>query len=223
VPIPALLPVVPPLPSAASDRPNISITSGDGTFWDLTDIGANVILQPGFTGFTAPPLTPFSNGTPNLPGAAYLGHHDDARPVFIPVYTEGRTRAEAVAYRRALITSIHPSRGPVRICVAEPDGYRRYLEAVYTGGAEGSEGTDNAGLLWTVYGLNFTAFDNPYWFGDVESPSPWTVANPRAFFPLAPARLHPVIAAGPRRHADRQRRRRRRLPGVDADRPGDVS
>jgi phage-related protein len=37
-----------------------------------------------------------------------------------------------------------------------------------------------------VYGLNFTAFDNPYWFGDVESPSPWTVANPRAFFPLAP-------------------------------------
>lgn len=186
MPIPALLPVLPPLPGSSSERPNISITGGDGVFWDLSDTNAAVFLQPGFTGFDAPPTTPFIDGTPSLAGASWQGSHDDPRAIFVPIYTEGSSRTEAVALRRALISSVHHTRGLSTVCVAEPDGFRRYLQCVYTGGAEGAEGTDNAGLTWTIYGLNFIAIDNPYWFGDVISPTPWVVSSPRAFFPLAP-------------------------------------
>lgn len=185
MPIPALLPVLPPLPSSLAERPNISITGSDGVFWDLADYDGHVFLQPGFTGFDAPPVTVYSDGTPGIAGAAYLGSHDEARPVFLPVYTVGSTRAEAVSYRRALIASL--SRGLNRLCVAETDGYRRYLDCYYTGGAEGAEGVDNAGLLWAIYGLNFVALDNPYWYGDVVTPSSWVIPNARSFFPLAPA------------------------------------
>src|SRR4051812_45213568 len=106
MPIPALLPVVPPLPTALSDRPNISITGSDGVFWDLADYSGHVFLQPGFTGFDAPPRTNYSDGTPGIGGAAYLGSHDEARVVSLPVFTEGATRAEAVSYRRALVASL---------------------------------------------------------------------------------------------------------------------
>lgn len=185
MPIPALLPVLPPLPSALSDRPNVSITGVDGVFWDLADTAGHVFLSPGFTGMDAPPVTVYSDGTPGIGGAAYLGSHDDARAVFLPIYTEGATRAEAVSYRRALVASL--TRGLNRLSVAETDGYRRYLDCYYTGGAEGAEGSDLAGLTWAIYGLNFIALDNPYWYGDVVTPSPWVVPNPRTFFPLAPA------------------------------------
>lgn len=187
MPIPALLPVAPPIPASTADRPNISITGGDGVFWDLTNLDARVLLMPGHTGFDAPPTTAFVDGTPGLPGAAWQGSHDDARTISIPVYLEGSTRSEAVALRRALVSSVHHTRGLATVCVAEPDGYRRYLQCVYTGGAEGAEGTDNAGLAWCVYTLLFAAYDNPYWFGDVVTPTPWTVASPQAFFPLKPA------------------------------------
>jgi hypothetical protein len=187
VPIPAALLVAPPIPGATSNRPSISLTGGDGRFWDLTNLDSPVLLLPGMTGFDLPPASAFTVGTPGIAGASYQGSHDDPRPLFIPVYTEGSDRPDVVAVRRAFLESIHHTAGPVTVCVAEPDGFRRYLECIYTSGAEGAEGTDDAGLFWANYGLNFTAYDNPYWYGDVVTPPPWTIGTPSDFFPIGPA------------------------------------
>ncbi len=186
MPIPALVLVAPPIPAASSDRPAISILGGDGQFWDLTGLDDTPLLMPGATGLDLPPSTAYSDPTPGLAGASWGGSHDDPRAVFLPLYLEGQTRAEAVALRRSLLSSIHWTRGVAQLCVAEPDGFRRYLNMTYLNGGEGNEGVDQAGMSWVTYGLNFVAFDNPYWFGDPVSPPPWVVASPRAFFPLKP-------------------------------------
>lgn len=187
MPIPAAIPVTTnPQLVGPSERPNISIKGGDGQNWDLSDLDGPVILQPGFTGFDMPPVTLFTDGTPGLAGASWQGGHDDVRTVFLPIYTEGATRAEAVNTRREFLRSLHWARGAATICVAEADGYRRYLDCVYTGGAEGSEGQGDSGQHWTTYGLTLQAIDNPYWYGDLITPSSWAVADPRPFFPLNP-------------------------------------
>jgi hypothetical protein len=186
VPIPAVVPVPPPSPVGASQRPTISITGGDGRFWDLSNLEGPVILQPGFTGFDMPHVTLFTDGTPGLAGSSWQGGHDDVRTVFLPVYTEGLTRSSAVNVRRDFLRSVHWSRGTSTICVAEADGNRRYLDCVYAGGAEGSEGQGDSGLQWATYGANFQAIDNPYWYGDPITPTSWVVPAPRPFFPLKP-------------------------------------
>jgi hypothetical protein len=193
VPIPAAPPVDSQLPDDVSEWPAISIIGGDGIFWDLSDLAGHVQLQPGWTGFDLAPVSTFRDDTPNLPGAAYQGSHDDTRPMFVPVYLSGRDRAEAKEYRRRFLKSIHPSQGSSRITVAESDGTRRFIDVIYISGGEGIEGETNSGLHWILYGLNFEAIDLPHWVGTQEAGGPWHISAPVAFFPL---RGFPITLSG---------------------------
>jgi hypothetical protein len=187
VPIPAAPPIDPQLSGEVGEWPSLSLTSGDGLLWDLTDPRGHVQVQPGWTGFDLPPVATFLDPSPSLPGAMYQGSHDDVRPLFVPIYTTGRDRAEAVAYRRRFLVSIHHSRGPALFSMTETNGTTRTIRGIYQGGGEGDEGETSAGLHWALYGLTFQAIDDPYWHGQQEKGGPWHIAAPVAFFPLAPA------------------------------------
>lgn len=186
MPIPGALIATPPV-FVYGERPTFTWDGVDGSTWALGDgsDGSPIILMPGMTGLDMPPVSSFLDATPQLAGARYGGSHADPRPVFLPLYVEGGSRAAAVDVRRAFLNSLAPFSGQAgTLTVAEPDGTRRHLDCRYVGGAEGSEGTDESGLHWITYGINLIADDQPFWYGDPITPPSWSASTPPAFFPL---------------------------------------
>ncbi len=198
MPVPGVLSAPPVVALPTTDIPNVVLTAGDGTSWNLTDaLGSQVLLLKGATGLSLPPNTPYFSDTPAVPGALRNGAHDDPRAVFLPVYCEGNSRAQQVANLRQLQRTIHWSRGPCHLSWAEADGTRRYLDMTYDGGAEGNDSAENSDLRWELIGLNFIA-ENPYLYGDPSGPAPWAAAASTPFFPLGafPIRLTSTAVFG---------------------------
>src|SRR5690606_35659176 len=65
--------------------------------------------------------------------------------------------------------------------LAEGDGTRRRVRAIYTGGLEGEEGGSAGGLTWWTFVIKLVALD-PYWYGDTIT-APLNIAAPVKFFP----------------------------------------
>nr|WP_245691102.1 phage tail domain-containing protein [Sinosporangium album] len=115
-------------------------------------------------GLHAPTYTHVYTETPGLDGAHLAQTRVSPREVFIPVFIEGGTRAEAVARRRTLVSALNPAGvNTGRLTVNETGQEGRYIDLVYMDGAEGDEGQDAAGNYWCNYGLRFLALD-PFFY-----------------------------------------------------------
>ncbi|MFC9973538.1 hypothetical protein ACFVH6_21855 [Spirillospora sp. NPDC127200] len=139
------------------------ITDPAGHDWPL-DGTAGVWRQEGRKGFHAPSYQHYRDESPAIDGAFWRGVRATTRELFIPVVIVGKTRAQLVATRRALIAAISPKRGECVISTVQPDDTRRSIAARYVDGMEGEEGRGAWGVLIMAYGLRFVA-DDPYMYG----------------------------------------------------------
>src|SRR5690606_31717396 len=107
--------------------------------------------------------------------------------------------AQVWQMRRDLAARLHPGvvdgGGEGVLEVACADGTRWRLGAYYTGGMEGSEGADAAGLCWATYGLEFLA-QQPYWERDPITYR-WAIAPPTdTWLPILPIKVRDADVIG---------------------------
>ncbi|MEO3857489.1 hypothetical protein [Acrocarpospora sp. B8E8] len=147
------------------------------------DTGGRIYTLPGITGFDAPPVEIFYDERLSLDGAHLRGARNTSREIFIPVMVEGPDRGIFLRFRRKLLSYLNPGRGLGRIRLTEGDATSRYLDCVFTGGAEGDYGTGQSGFLWQKYGLTFRAID-PFWYstGTVDIQFSSTATGLKPFF-----------------------------------------
>lgn len=145
--------------------PRITWTSAAGAVTILSDPGSGYTVAPGMRGLGLPAYQYHRTDTA-LDGTVVRGVRAEPRELFVPIYMEAPTFTEVWQMRRTLAARLHPVEadggGEGVLEVAFADGSRRRIRAHYTGGMEGSEGSDEAGLCWATYGLEFLA-QQPYW------------------------------------------------------------
>lgn len=149
--------------------PQVLITDVDGV--DLTLGGEGTyLLQPGAQGMGLAPVALTSDPFPDGDGSTFRGVRLGEREIFLPVLVMASDYTSLRDARRTLERQVDPKRGSITLTVVQPDGERRYVEAWYTGGAEGSYGKDTFGVEWQSLGLTFRALD-PFWYGDTATRS----------------------------------------------------
>ncbi|GAA2665191.1 phage tail family protein [Nonomuraea recticatena] len=125
--------------------------------------GPDVVTLKGIQGFDAPPAQIYYDELSNTDGGYFREARNMTREVFIPVQIFGEDRNAFLTNKRNLLRMLNPARGLGRLTVTEGDSSARYLDCIYSGGAEGSYGKEDSGFLWQKYGLTFRAID-PYWY-----------------------------------------------------------
>ncbi|MFI9204043.1 hypothetical protein [Streptomyces sp. NPDC053048] len=155
---------------AASDAPpRVTLTTSSGQEFlltaDLSHQGACIAILPGPTGMDAPPVQATVTEFAGMDGGRLVKTRAASRRIQLPLLLWAPTRPELLALKRHLVAALAAGRGPCVLRVAEADGTARSIRVHYTGGMEGDEGSDGAGLTFTRYGLQLTAPD-PYWYGD---------------------------------------------------------
>lgn len=147
-------------------RTRITWTSAEGRTTVLTAEDQGLVLRPGVRGLDLPAYQIYRRSSGALDGDVVTGVRAEAREIFLPIRVWGTERGQARARRRDLARDLDPQPtnlgGEGVLEVREWDGTRRTIAAHYTEGAEGSEGSDEAGLTWADYGLTFLA-QEPYW------------------------------------------------------------
>ncbi|MEV0823854.1 hypothetical protein [Nonomuraea rubra] len=145
------------------------IAAGSGgaytSSYNLTSGANGIITMPGLKGFDAPPYNLFYDELPALDGGYPRHSRASSRELFIPLFLAAPDRAGLLGLKRGLIAALNPTLGPCRITFTEGDGSRRYIDAHYASGAEGDEGQDISGFLWTKYGLVLRALDPFFYSG----------------------------------------------------------
>lgn len=120
--------------------------------------GYGVQAIAGLTGFGLPPVTPrWIEGAGD--GSVWRGSRTNARIIDLPLYVDGRSRAELIALvdRLSLMFA-----GEFRLVAIDSDGTRSFLTCVRSGGGDYVYGQDTTGedtLEWVV---TLTAGD-PFW------------------------------------------------------------
>lgn len=182
----------PPPPAEVTTEPAgllaHTLTTADGTVWDLSGDPDRVGLEAGWRGFDSPTYQLYTSDSPGFDGEEFEGARAQARDLLIPIYLRADTLGEFLTRKRDLLSAMAPKRGPVTLTVAEPDGARRRIDCYYTGrGGEGDTSTDRAGLTWVKHTLELRALQ-PYWRGDLVQ---YTFGNPSggSFFPILPLRV----------------------------------
>lgn len=154
---------------AAPDAPpRVTLTAGGRDFLltaDLSHKGACIAILPGPTGLDAPPVQATVTEYAGMDGGGLAKVRATSRRITLPLLLWAPTRPELLAMKRSFVAALVAGRGPCMLRVAEADGTARSIRVHYTGGMEGDEGTDAAGLAYIRYGLQLTAPD-PYLYGD---------------------------------------------------------
>ncbi|MEU3355279.1 hypothetical protein [Streptomyces sp. NPDC037389] len=101
-----------------------------------------------------------------LDGGQVVKARAGARRINLPLLLWAGSRPELLTLRRHLVAAVMA--GPATLRVAEADGSARTIGVHYTGGLEGDESSDNAGLAYARYGLQLIAPD-PYWYGPLRT------------------------------------------------------
>jgi len=158
----------------------VSLTGGDGSYWDLSNGPARLLT--GVQAFAAPDVTHFWQTSPVVDGSRWdgmrTGSTDNILPVAITAPDWQTWRDTDAAFFRA----IHPG-NEVALTVTAPDGTSRTKMMRFVSGG-GVEGMDPLTQGFASYLLEFTAA-NPYWRGDDVSVT-YSAADPVPFFPGPP-------------------------------------
>lgn len=178
--------------------PRVTWTSAAGVVTVLSDPGGGYTVAPGVRGLGLP-VYQFHRTDTALDGTVIRGTRTEARELFVPIYMEAPTFAQVWQMRRDLAARLHPGvvdgGGEGVLEVAFADGTRRRIRAYYTGGMEGSEGADEAGLCWATYGLEFLA-QQPYWERDPITYR-WAIAPPTdTWLPILPIKVRDADVIG---------------------------
>ncbi|MFI1799780.1 hypothetical protein ACH427_20840 [Streptomyces sp. NPDC020379] len=170
--------------AAADAPPRVTLTTGNGQEFlltaDLSHQGACIAILPGPTGMDAPPVQATVTEYAGMDGGRVVKTRAASRRLQLPLLLWAPTRPELLALKRRFVAALVAERGPCVLRVAEADGTARSIRVHYTGGMEGDEGSDGAGLTYVRYGLQLTAPD-PYWHGD-ERAETFRVHGAPAFF-----------------------------------------
>ena len=153
----------------------------------LTDPGNGIRVLKGITGLNAPPFVLLTSDTPLLDGEQLDDVYAATRDIVMPLLITGRTEAEFRERARTLIADVFPLHGECTLEVAQPDGQRRRVRVIYTGGLEGAEAINDAGVRWWKTGIRLTAL-NPWWMGDPITRE-WKNTPPVNFLPITPRRV----------------------------------
>ncbi|MFB9529039.1 hypothetical protein [Nonomuraea roseola] len=137
--------------------------------FNLTSGDDGISVLPGMKGFDAPSYTLSYDEMPALDGGYARHTRATSRELFVPIYLEGDDRQTLLTRKRALLAALNPTLGACRLTFTEGDGSKRFINAYYVDGAQGSEGQDEAGFVWTKYGLIFRALDPYFYSGTAQS------------------------------------------------------
>lgn len=119
----------------------------------------------GTTGLGLPPAEISLTQKIGWDGSHLGGVRYQPREIFIPIFIQKQTRAEATAARRELYDLLAPSKGPVKITVEDAaSGSKRSISGLLKKGLEGDFGDGFHGHYQTL-GLEFICPD-PWWEGD---------------------------------------------------------
>lgn len=153
-------PAAAPLPPSASREPipTLTLESLDGSRVIALGRGTGWIRMPGSTGLEMPPVDVVTHTVPGVPGSILSEVRVEERPIFIPIHAASRDAQQVthLAMMDALRSLIDPVTGMFRL-VGTTVRSSRQLTAVYTGGLEGADGRDDAGLYWRKFGLQAIA------------------------------------------------------------------
>jgi hypothetical protein len=109
----------------------------------------------------------------------------------LPMMVFGPDNATYRARLKALLRAMDP-RNPGHLEMAQSDGQRRRIQAVYAGGLEGAEEAALGGdTTWYRFVLRLYAPD-PFWFDPTPVTTSFTYPDPVPWFPILPL----VLSAG---------------------------
>lgn len=179
-----LIPVAP----LTDEKTLLVYVGSDGTTVTLTDPANGLYVMPGTLGLGNVPYALQIEEVPAMDGGVLRGVRRTVRDLFVPLYLEAPTRLALLSQLRAIENTLDPADGGGYLRVLQSNGTARRIGAVYTGGMEGDEGADAAGLRWQTFGLAFKALD-PTWVDEASTYFRWIIGVDTPFFPILPLTL----------------------------------
>lgn len=177
-------PVDPPTPQI-DEAPQVTFTDPSGGVIFLSDWQRGWVMQPGPKGLDMPAYAMATDESPGIDGVAVRQVRAQAKEIVLPIaFWADDSRAAYLTRRRDLIRRLNPKRGPGTISITQADGSTRSIAVYYTGGMEGDESRDAAGMRWCMTVLTFTC-PSPYWLGEAVQQE-WRTGASGNFFPLLP-------------------------------------
>lgn len=139
----------------------------DGSVWDLTTGEQGVALQPGYQGFSMPPIQRFEREGPSVHGSYYTGFRSQTRKLFLPlkiIVGHGVFNGNTwTSLDSRFFRTLRPDKtGTLRVTTAQ--GQVRELVCRYDEDSEHAY-TGNPGIDgWSAYGISLVA-NQPFWSG----------------------------------------------------------
>ncbi|MDQ3577414.1 MAG: phage tail family protein [Actinomycetota bacterium] len=162
--------------------------AADGESIVLNDERAGYKVTKGVTGLGVAPVEHVTETTPLLDGEIITDTYEAGRTIMLPMVITAPDNGLLRGRLRALVDALDP-RSPGHLEVAQSDGQRRRIRAVYSAGLEGVEDKDSGGdTTWYRFVLRLYCPD-PAFF----DPNPITLSfpypEPVPFFPILPVTL----------------------------------
>lgn len=144
-------------------------TSASGSTRVLTNPATGAYLGVGgVVGHHAAPVTHLAATPPTLDGGVYRSRKVEPRDLALRVHVGAATAQGWNDTVRDLVNDFDTTDGPGVLCVAQPDGSRRYLDCRYLSGFESPDGGDPGAVPHAVYTVLLRAYD-PWWYGVTET------------------------------------------------------
>lgn len=178
-------------------------TGWDGSDWELYGPGAlnsGVVLGRRLRGLHFAEMDEWSQESPAVDGASYLGYRIKPREVFLHLRVYRHTSsAEWIDYDRQFWRSMLPAspgvRGPGRLTVTAPDGQSRTLELYPSHRGDYEYDIDPSKRGWCGYGQYLTAY-RPFWVGETVRGGVFTEGGSTGFFGGAVGSAGPPFVIG---------------------------
>lgn len=186
--------IPPPPPPAPPSVPSVSWTPAGGKRVFLLPGSGRIDLMHGVDGVDMPPEDQYRTPYPG-DGDIYSGRRATGRPMMLPLLVFGPTYIQQQASRRQVMTMFDPRRGPGVLSWDMPDGTRRDISALYTGGLESPlNGHLDKLPLHHMYQVLLHA-DDPYFLGEEDG---FSVGGPEQvdFFPGPPFHISETNTLG---------------------------
>lgn len=154
----------------------------------LTDRMAGYRVGRSVTGHGVPPVDHITDTSPLIDGEQIIDTYETGRTIQVPVMVFGPDHATYRSRLRALVSALDP-RAPGHLELAQADGQRRRIQAVYAGGLEGAEERATGGdTTWYRFVLRLYCPD-PFWFDPTPVTLSFSYPEPFTWFPFLPLRL----------------------------------
>jgi len=141
----------------------VTITSTDGTTWDLN--AGPVTLQPGVKLFDIPAVTHWLKSSPGIAGARWTGVQIEEQSFTLPVCTRGVDWQSWRDVDKAFFAGLAPT-GQVTVAVTSPDAQTKSIGCHLVTVGDGNDDLDPLLAAYRDYQLGLVA-PNPFWQGDV--------------------------------------------------------